>query len=143
MLGIIKDIIECPQCGMPAIKSDYHVTNEELVACDYCGYNHAKTLKGTKSYRGYGCIHYVKDDVETIVRLKEPLSLIGRDKIFSEISEKYDIKKSSFFVWDEETQKLDCIIGKKPLTLEEEYERQRIEAEYYAMIARGCESEDF
>lgn len=141
MFGIIKDVIDCPQCGMPAIRDNYHVTNEEAVACNYCGYNHVRDLKGKKAHKGYGCIHYVsKDDTETIVRLKEPLSLIGRNEVFSKIQSEYDPDKSEFFVWDND--ELCCIVGKIPLTLDQQYELAKAEAQYHAMIMRGVEPED-
>ena len=54
MSGVITDMIDCPQCGLPAIKRDYYVIGEEKVVCDYCGYSHLKTLEGSSEHKGFG-----------------------------------------------------------------------------------------
>ena len=61
MSGVITDMIDCPQCGLPAIKRDYYVIGEEKVVCDYCGYSHFKPLEGSSEHHGSGTIHYKKD----------------------------------------------------------------------------------
>lgn len=144
MFGIIEDIISCPQCGMPATKKNYHVTGEESVACNYCGYTQDKTLTGTVMSKGYGCIHYsMKDgkgnDTEQIVRLKKKVSLSDKHKIEQDLRENYDADKSSFFVFDD---KLECIVGTKSMTLEEIYEQQRLEVECMIRQRFATELED-
>lgn len=140
MSSIITDIIDCPQCGLPVQKDDYYVVGEERVICNWSGYNHLKTIEGTESSKGYGSIHYVpkiengSNQLENIVRLKTPTDIIHRHKVIMDIQENYDVNKSSFFVWDEEQKILECLIGDKPKTLEEVYQKQKEEADYYRQI---------
>lgn len=149
MFGVIPDMTACPQCGMPAVLNDYHVSGEEEVACSYCGYQHQKTLSGKKIQKGYGCIHYVRkseqegDDAETIVRLKTPLSLLGRHNIILDIQQNYDMEKSAFYVWDENKNELEAIVGAKPMTLEKWLEEQHREEEYRIRSITACCSDDF
>lgn len=141
MSSIITDMIDCPQCGLPAQKDDYYVIGEERVICNWCGYSHLKTISGTESSKGYGSIHYVPKNTENgsnqseqIVRLKTPSDILHRHKTVMDIQDNYDIDKSSFYVWDEEKQSLECLIGNKPKTIEEVYQEQKDEAEYYRQI---------
>lgn len=148
MFGIIEDIVACPQCGMPATKNSYHITGEESVVCNYCGYTHDKTLTGSSESMGYGCIRYVgKDengnDTDNIIRLRKSVSLLERHEILMDLSKHYDVDKCSFYVWDVRNRKLDCIIGTKPMTLEEYCEQQRREAEYMARQRFITEPEDW
>jgi len=136
--GVIPEVIDCPQCRFPAHKDDYHVVGEERVVCNWCGYTHTKSASGTESSRGYGSIHYTpknestngSNQTENIVRLKNPLDLVGRHKTIMEIEKDFDINNSSFYVWNEETQSLECLIGKLPRTIDEEYEERKQEIQY-------------
>lgn len=117
MSGIITDIIECPQCKLSAQKDDYYVVGEEKVVCNWCGYTHLKTIEEDEYSRGFGTIHYVpknkngSNQTERIVRIKEPLDILDRHKIVIDIQDNYDIDKSSFYVWNENTEQLECLIG--------------------------------
>lgn len=146
MFGVIAEMVSCPICGMPAVHNNYHVTGEESVTCDYCGYTHEKTFSGKKTSKGYGCIHYVAEkdgnDIETVVRLKSPMSLIGRHEVVMDIQNHYSTEKSSFFIWDDEKKELECIIGSKPMTLEEYYEQQNMEAEYWSRMKYATHPDD-
>ena len=150
MSSVITDMIDCPQCGLPAVKSEFYVTGEEEVACDWCGYSHTKTLTGTASSKGYGTVHYVRKDedangsneVRQIVRLKMPTSIIDRHKTIMEIQEKYDTEKSGFYVWSEETSSLECLLGKKPKTIDEVYEEEKEKALYYQQVSSPPFSEE-
>ena len=139
MSGVITDVIDCPQCGLPAFKNNYYVVGEEKVICDYCGYSHLKTLEGSSEQKGYGTIHYKKASNDTqeekIIRLRKPLDIIQRNNIFMDIQHNWDINQSSMFFWDENTKSLECTVGKKPKTLDEIYEEQRQEADYYRSIS--------
>lgn len=143
MSSIITDFLDCPQCGLPAIKEDFYVIGEERVICNWCGYNHLKTTSGTKSSKGHGTIHYVPKSEDTngsnqserIVRLKTPLSIVDRHKIIMDIQENYDVDTSSFYVWNDTAREIECLIGNKPKTMEEEYQEQRQEADYYRQVA--------
>lgn len=140
MSSIITDTIDCPQCGLPSQKDECYVTGQERVICNWCGYHHFKSIEGTESSKGFGSIHYVPKEVngsnqlENIVRLKNPMDIISRHRTIMDIQEKYDIDKSSFYVWDDDKEELECLIGKKPQTIEEAYEEKRREAEYYREI---------
>lgn len=147
MFGVIPEMTACPQCGMPAVRNNYHVSGEEEITCNYCGFQRQKTLSGKMAQKGYGCIHYVKKDekngsVETIIRLNTPLSLLGRHEIIMDIEKNYDKDNSSFYVWSEE-RGIEAIIGAKPMTVEQYAEEQRKEAEYHMRSMRACCSEDF
>lgn len=139
MSGVITDVIDCPQCGLPAFKNNYYVVGEEKVICDYCGYSHLKTLEGSSEQKGYGTIHYKKGSNDTqeekIIRLRKPLDIIQRNNIFMDIQHNWDINQSSMFFWDENTKSLECTLGEKPKTLDEIYEEQRQEADYYRSIS--------
>lgn len=142
MPSVITDIIDCPQCGLPSQKDDYYVIGEEKVVCNWCGYNHLKTIQGTESNKGYGSIHYVPKNEETngsnqsenIIRLKSPSDIAHRHKVIMDIQENYDIDRSSFYVWDDERNTLECLIGNKPKTIDEVYQEQREEADYYRQM---------
>lgn len=141
MSGVITDVIDCPQCGLPAIKSDYYVIGEEKIVCDYCGYSHLKTLEGSSEQKGYGTIHYKKGSNDThgtqeekIVHLRQPINIIQRNNIFMDIQHNWDVEQSSMFFWNDDTKSLECTLGKKPMTLDEIYEEQSKEAEYYSSI---------
>lgn len=140
MSSIITDMIDCPQCGLPAQKDSYYVVGEERVVCNWCGYSHLKTTEGTESSKGYGSIHYVpkesngSNQSEKIVRLKTPSDIIHRHKVIMDIDKNYDNDKSSFYIWDEERKSLDCLIGSKPKTIDEVYQEQKKEADYYRQM---------
>ena len=138
MASVITDIIDCPQCGLPANKNDYYIVGEERVVCNWCGYSHLKTIQGTETKKGYGSIHLIKneesDSTECTVRLKTPSDIAYRHKVIMDIQENYDTDRSSFYVWNEERGCLECLIGNKPKTLDEVYQEQSNEAEYYRQI---------
>ena len=52
-----------------------------------------------------------------------------------DIQHNWDINQSSMFFWDENTKSLECTLGEKPKTLDEIYEEQRQEADYYRSIS--------
>lgn len=140
MTSIVTDIIDCPQCGLPAQKNEYYVIGEEQVVCNWCGYSHIKTIEGTEFSKGYGSIHYIpkeekgSNQSENIVRFKSPIDIVRRHKIIMDIQKNYDSDKSSLFVWNEQQEVLECLIGNKPKTLDEIYQEQREKAEYYRQI---------
>jgi hypothetical protein len=43
-------------------------------------------------------------------------------------------------MWDEEHSTLDCLLGKRPKTIEEKYQEQKQIAEYYQQIAHTSNS---
>ena len=133
--GIITDIIDCPQCRLPAQKDEYYVVGEERVVCNWCGYNHLKTVNGTESNKGFGSIHYAPKNGsnKTVIRLNVPMTVTQRHKTIMDIQENYDFLHSGFYVWNDNT--LESLIGNKPQTIEEEYEERRKEAEYYREIS--------
>lgn len=139
MSSVITDYIDCPQCGYPAQKDEYYVVGEEKVICNHCGYSHVKSNDSETPhiYRGCGTIHYVSKDgkQDKLVRLRVPLSVVDRHKIYMDIQENYDTEKSSFYAWDDAKKSLDFLVGKKPQTLEEQYQEQSAEAEYYRQLA--------
>lgn len=137
MKGIITDIIDCPQCGLPAQKDNYHIVGEERTVCNWCGYSHTKTINGSITVKGHGSIHYHKDkdNEEKIVRLINPLSLVEQSNVVIDIHKNYD-DKSCFYVWNEQLNKLDCICGTLPMTLDQQYEYHLSELEYEKMIQR-------
>lgn len=149
MSSVIVDNIDCPQCGLPAQKDDYYVIGEERVVCNWCGYSHLKTIEGTESSKGYGSIHYVpkesngSNQSEKIVRLKTPSDIIHRHKVIMDIEKNYDNDKSSFYTWNEEGKSLDCLIGNKPKTIDEEYQEQREKADYYRQLNFSNHSDDY
>lgn len=135
MSGIITDMIDCPQCGLPAQQDEYYVIGEERVVCNWCGYNHLKTIEGTSIHKGYGSVHYVpkeENGSNQIVKFDTPVDIIDRHNLVMNIHD-----KSNVFVWNEEAKRLECLIGEMPKTLEEEYQEQRIEAEYYRQVQFG------
>lgn len=143
-MSVITETVDCPQCGLPAQKDEYYVIGEERVICNWCGYNHLKTTEGTESHKGYGSIRYItkeengsNESSEKIIRLKSPLDIVHRHEVIMDIQENFDNDKSSFFVWSEEDKKLECLIGNRPKTLEEVYQEQRQEADYYRQIGFG------
>lgn len=152
MSSVITDMIDCPQCGLPSQKDEYYVVGEERVTCNWCGYTHVKSIVGTESSKGYGSIHYVpkengSNESENIVRLKLPLDIIHRHKVVLEIKENFDINKSGFYVWNDEEKCLECLIGNKPRTIDETYQQQKEEADYYrqsafSKILSDCEEFD-
>ena len=129
MNGVITDIVDCPQCGLPAQVDEYYVVEEERLICEWCGYTHTKTHEGIEANKGYGSIHYVsKEGVETAVSLKLPLSLIERNQVIILIQAQFDEAKSSLYVWDDEANKIECLVGKKTKTLSEHYEEEALKA---------------
>lgn len=144
MFGVIPEMVSCPQCGMPAVLKNYHVSHEEEVLCDYCGYTHIRTLSGKKIQKGYGCIHRAKKDGDevTTVRIKAPLSLLGKNNIVKDIYANYDADRSAFYVWND-SNGIEAIIGAKPMTLEQYYEQQRQEAEREMHLMHACHPDDF
>lgn len=147
MSSIITDMIDCPQCGLPSQKDEYYVVGEERVTCNWCGYTHVKSIKGTESSKGYGSIHYVpkengSNESENIVKLKLPLSIVHRHQIVVDIKENFDTEKSSFFVWNDEEKRLECLVGNKPSTIEEMLQQQKEEADYYKQCALSCTLEE-
>lgn len=143
MSSIITDIIDCPQCGLPAQKDDYYVIGEEQVICNWCGYNHLKTIEGDEFKKGYGTIHYFpkeengSNQSEDIVKLNTSIEIITRHNVIMDIQENYDSDKSSFYVWNEEEKRLECLVGKMPKTLEEVYQEERAKADYYRRMEFG------
>lgn len=144
MSSVITDIIDCPQCGLPAQKDEYFATGEERVCCDWCGYSHIKSIDGTiEPSKGYGSIHYVSvnetkngsNQKEKIVRCKVPLDIIQRNNSVIEILSKYDKNRSGIYVWNDDKEELECLIGTKPKTLEERYRDVMQEEQYYRKIA--------
>lgn len=129
--SIITEIIDCPQCGYPAQRDDYYVVDEEILTCQYCGYSHYKTPSTFDPSKGFGSIHYITKAgiTKSIIPLKLPLSLMDRHRIILNIEDLYS-KQSSFFVWNEEDSKLDCIVGKFPKTLAEQYEEEFMKGYY-------------
>lgn len=142
MSSIITDTIDCPQCGLPAQKNEYYVVGEEQVVCDWCGYNHVKTINGTKSNKGYGSIHYKNgsNQAEQIIRLNVPADIVRRHKIIMDIQQNQDMDKSSFYVWNDERGCLECLIGVMPKTLDEVYQEERNKADYYRQTNFGITS---
>lgn len=138
MSSVIIDIIDCPQCGLPAHKNDYYIVGEERVICNWCGYSHLKTINGTESRKGFGTIHLIQNkngsNEEKIIRLKSSFNIMDRHKVIMDIQENYDTDRSSFYVWNEERGCLECLIGDKPQTLDEIYQEQSKEAEYYRQM---------
>lgn len=140
--GIITELIDCPQCGLPAQKDEYYVVGEERVTCNLCGYSHIKGINGTESSKGYGSIHYISkneiengsNQIEKIIRLKIPMDIIDRHKTIMNINENYDTTQSSFYIWNEEKKSLECLVGVLPRTIDEEYEEKAKEAEYYRSL---------
>ena len=119
----VTEEISCPQCGYPTAISRSVVTGETRICCQWCGYLGHKAMDGTKNERkGYGSLHR-KNHTEVY---GQPLSLLRRDEIYSEIKDEED---SSFYVY--ENGKLVPIKGKLPQTLEEYYEQVINEQEYY------------
>lgn len=156
MAGINTEMVDCPQCGLPAQKDEYYVIGEERTVCNWCGYNHVKSVTGKRSSKGYGSIHYVpknesqngSNQIERIVRLKSPLQLLDRHRIVMDIEKNYDHDKSSFYVWNEATKALECLMGARPKTIGEVYQEQCDEAEYYRQLGHsqmleGEEYEEF
>lgn len=157
--GVITDVIDCPQCGLPCQKDTYYIEGEERVVCSWCGYHHIKSHTGTKSSKGYGSIHYVSQNTngsnqeEQVIPLKAPLSLSEKNDVIYKILHEYDKDKSGLYVWNEAYQKLECAIGFQPITLEEhfnkQYEEAIMEQEYDNFIRSeypnysSNESEDF
>lgn len=137
MTSVISEIIDCPQCGLPAHKDNYHIIGEEKVSCNWCGYDYLKTISGTESTKGYGSIHYTpngSNKPKEIVRLKSPSNIIYRHQVIMNIQENYDIDKSGFYIWDDENNKLECLIGEKPKTIGETYQEEKDKADYYRQI---------
>ena len=142
--GVISDVIDCPQCGLPCQKDTYYIEGEERVICNWCGYHHIKSHTGTKSSKGYGSIHYVSNSSngsnpdEQIIPLKAPLSLSEKNDVIYKILHEYNKDKSGLYVWNETHQNLECAIGYRPLTLEEHYEKQYeqavMEQEYNSFV---------
>lgn len=148
MSSVITDILDCPQCGLPAHKDEYYVVGEERVTCNWCGYSHLKTVEGMSASKGYGSIHYVPkgengSNQEHIVRLKTPSDIVHRHNIVMDIQQNYDIEKSSLLVWNEEQKTLECLVGNKPKTIDEVYQEQRNEAEYYRQSHREHLDDDY
>ena len=51
-----------------------------------------------------------------------------------DIQKNYDTDKSSFYIWNSEEERVECLVGEMPKTLDEEYQEQREKAEYYRDI---------
>ena len=128
--GVISDVIDCPQCGLPCHKNIYYIEGEERVICNWCGYHNIKSYTGTKHSKGYGSIHYVSKNTngsnqeEQIIPLKAPLSLSEKNDVIYKILHECDKDKSGLYIWNDTRQSLECVIGYKPITLEEHYEKQ-------------------
>lgn len=122
---IVTEEMSCPQCGYPTIISRNVVTGESRICCQWCGYLQHETMDG-KTYKrqGYGSLH--RGDRTEVFRM--PLSILARDRIYSEIKKEQD---SSFYVFD---GKLVPIKGYLPQTLEEYYEQIINEHEYYSSL---------
>lgn len=140
--SVISDMIDCPQCGLPAQKDEYYVVGEERVVCDYCGYSHVVAEGKKEESLGYGSIHYVHVDEnengsnhkKEIIRLKTPLTLKARHDAIMKIYNEYDNNRSSLFVWDESFGKLECLHGSMPKTLDEQYRDSLEEQLYYQSL---------
>ena len=134
MFGVITDIIDCPQCGYPAIKKDYHVTGEESVKCEWCGYSHLKTIKENHYRKGYGSVHSTP---KIINGSNQKINIILFNSETMQDEKNNYISNDNYcnvFVWNEEKNILECLKGKLPETLEEIYEQQRQEGEYYQLM---------
>jgi hypothetical protein len=140
MSSIITDRINCPQCGLPAQKDEYFVVDEEQVICHWCGYTHIRNAHGIHAGQGYGSAHYATKNengsnlITQIMHFKAPLTLAQRQEIIMHIKEHCDTEHSAMYVWDEIEGKLECLLGTKPLTLEEEYRQQSEALEYYRQL---------
>ena len=139
-MSVMSDMIDCPQCGLPAQRDDYYVVGEERVVCDFCGYTHIKTDDGTQASMGYGSVHYVhvnanntKHETE-LIRFKAPLNLKARHDVVMKIYDECDINRSSLFVWNENLKELECLHGHKPRTLYQQYQDAIDEEDYYNHI---------
>lgn len=129
--GVINDVTECPQCSLPCSLTNYYVTREETVTCNWCGYSHTKTINGKETKGGYGSIHYVSKnnaEEERIVRIKKPMSLVECNSVIMDINNNYNKEKSSFYIW--RGTYLECLLGTQPTSIEERYQEQLIEQEY-------------
>ena len=136
MTGIVSDTVDCPQCGLPAQKDDYYVVGDERVICNWCGYNHFKSANRMKANKGYGSIHYVSktgNGSNQVVRLNMPMGIIRRHNTVMDIQQHYSIS-SSFFIWNDEEEKLECLLGELPPTLEEVYQVEDEKADYYGLF---------
>jgi rubredoxin len=138
----MSDMIDCPQCGLPAQKDDYYVVGEERVVCDYCGYSHIKADGDKEVSPGYGSVHYVhvnesdsssKRETE-LIRFKTPLDLKARHDAIMKIYGECDPNRSSLFVWNENLNELECLHGSKPRTLDQQYQDAMEEHDYYNQI---------
>lgn len=147
-MSVMSDMIDCPQCGLPAQKDDYYVVGEERVVCDYCGYTHIKTDEGTQSSMGYGSVHYVhvkengsstKHETE-LIRFKTPLDLKARHDAIIKIYNECEPNRSSLFVWNENLKELECLHGYKPRTLDQQY--QNAIEEHYNRMTSGITIDD-
>ena len=137
--GVISDVIDCPQCGLPCQKDIYYIEGEERVICNWCGYHNIKSYTGTKHSKGYGSIHYVSNGSnkqEQIIPLKAPLSLSEKNDVIYKILHECDKDKSGLYIWNDTHQNLECAIGYRPITLDEYYENQYQEA----IIEQGYDS---
>jgi hypothetical protein len=153
MSSIITDMIDCPQCGLPAQKDEFYIIGEERVNCNWCGYSHLKTIEGEESRKGYGSIHYApkiekengSNQYKRIVKISTPCNIIRRHHIIMYMQKYCDTDNSSFYVWNEEEQRLECLIGNMPKTIDEEYQEQRDEADYYRSIehSRALQSDEY
>lgn len=137
MSSVISDLIDCPQCGMPAQLDEYYVTGEERVICDYCGYSHIKRIDGTvEKHKGYGTLHKISinetdngsNKTEDITRFTEQLSIVNKNELILSLN---NSEKSSLYVWNDEENKLETLVGTKPQTLEELFLQKADEDNYY------------
>lgn len=141
--SVMSDMIDCPQCGLPAQKDDYYVIGEERVVCDYCGYSHLKADGKTEVSKGYGSVHYVyvnendsgSSHKTELIRFKTPLDLKARHDAIMKIYAECDPNRSSLFVWND--KELECLHGYKPKTLEEQYQDNMDEHDYYSRLANS------
>lgn len=133
MSGIIRDIIDCPQCGYIANQEKYYISDEEKVLCNFCGYHHTDTIEGGLSrHKGYGTIHYVsKNGSNNVSFISFPVNEQAKANILKDIKDHWDYDRSSLYLWNDTENKLIHVLGKKPKTIDEVYEEQREEAEYF------------
>lgn len=147
--GVIQDVVNCPQCGLPCSKETYYVEGEEALNCNWCGYHQLKTAQGTSSSKGYGSIHYVSkgSNEDNITVLKTPLSLTQKNEAVHKIIYECDRDKSGLYIWNDKEHRLERAIGYKPLTMDEHYDRlaeqKLIEDEYNRLCSTSCNSEEY
>ena len=130
--GEIIEEIDCPQCGYLAHLQRFHVTGEERLTCDFCGYGHLKLLDSEEENKGYGAIHYAyKSGINKYICLRYPLSSTEIENVKNQIDKECDRWKSSFYIYDDK-EGVQTIIGPRPMTVCQKYD-ELAEQQYFAM----------